>query len=73
MGPGDTAPTTRAIAVPAASCRKGGDPQPTTMRHWLCKCALEMQKQPKGPKGKGMAEQKEPKDEQQKQNINKMK
>ena len=81
MGPGDAAPTTRAIAVPvpstptppAASCRKGEDPQPTTMRHWLCKCALEMQKQPKGPKGKGMAEQKEPKGEQQKQKTNKMK
>ena len=43
------------------------------MRHWLCKCALEMQKQPKGPKGKGMAEQKEPKDEQQKQKLIKMK
>ena len=43
------------------------------MRHWLCKGALEMQKQLKGPKGKGMAEQKEPKDEQQKQKTNKMK
>ena len=43
------------------------------MRHWLCKGALEMQKQPKGPKGKGMAEQKEPKGEQQKQKTNIMK
>ena len=32
-----------------------------------------MQKEPKDPKGKGMAEQKEPKGEQQKQNTNKMK
>ena len=62
-----------------------GDTAPTTtMRHWLCKGALEMQKQPKGPKGKGMAEQKEPKGEgmvdqkepkskQQKKNTNMMK
>ena len=41
------------------------------MRHWLCKGALDMQKQPKGPKGKCMAEQKEPKGKQQKQKINK--
>ena len=43
------------------------------MRHWLCKGALEMQKQPKGPKGKGMAEQKEPKSDYQKQKTNQMK
>ena len=43
------------------------------MRHWLFEGALEMQKEPKDPKGKGMAEQKEPKGEQQKQKANKMK
>ena len=43
------------------------------MRHWLFEGALEMQKEPNDPKGKGMAEQKEPKGEQQKQKTNKMK
>ena len=49
---------------------KGEDPQPKTMRHWLFEGALEMQKEPKDPKGEGVTEQKEPKGEQQKQKTN---
>ena len=43
------------------------------MRHWLFEGALEMQTESQDPKGKGMAEQKDPKGEQQKQKTNKMK
>ena len=44
-----------------------------TMKRKLFEGALEMQKEPKDPKGKGRAEQKEPKGEQQKHNTNTMK
>ena len=43
------------------------------MRQRLFEGGLEMQKEANDPKGKGMAEQKEPKGEQQKQTTNKMK
>ena len=52
---------------------KGEDPKPTTARRWLFEGALKMRNEPENPKGEGMAEQKEPKGEQQKQKTNKIK